>query len=300
MTNYRDKYDKEQLQLRIMIKERINENVNLIDSAVKGYFALQDDDMKSLTDAQIYSISSGGKRIRPMLTLEVCRLFGGRDEAALQLGSAIEMVHTYSLIHDDLPCMDDDDFRRGNPTCHKVFGESGAVLAGDALLTYAFEVISEGDIISDTDKIRAVRALAEAAGTFGMVGGQVMDLRGDTERLSLEKLTKMVSLKTGKLIEASAKLGCIAAGVNEGDERMTNICAYARNIGLAFQITDDILDFENRTDPETKTTFMTYYSVEEAKETVKALTKSAIEHIASYKGSEILTELAEYLSKRLY
>ncbi len=283
-----------------MIKERINENIELIDSYIKEYFSRQDEDIKSLTDAQIYSISSGGKRIRPMITLEVCRMFGGRDEAALQLGSAVEMVHTYSLIHDDLPCMDDDDFRRGNPTCHKIFGESGAVLAGDALLTYAFEVISDGDLIKDSDKLRAVRALAEAAGAFGMVGGQVMDLQGDTERLSLEKLTKMVSLKTGKLIEAAAKLGCIAAGIKEDDERMTNICAYARNIGLAFQITDDILDFESQTDPETKTTFITYYNVDKAKDIVKTLTQSAIEHIASYKSAEFLTELAEYLSDRLY
>lgn len=283
------------------IKDRIKADTELIDRSLTECFNVREDpDIKSLLDAQIYSLSSGGKRIRPILVLEISRLFGGSDTEALPLGCALEMVHTYSLIHDDLPCMDNDDFRRGKPTCHKVYGEAGAVLAGDALLTYAFETVARSKALSDASKVRAVGAISAAAGTFGMVGGQVMDLKGDTERLSLEALNKMVSLKTGKLICAAAELGCIAANVPDGDERMKKICAYADCVGLAFQITDDILDYESGTDPQTKTTFMKYYSTDEAKKLVEALSERAVGYISDYAGSEFLTQLALYLSKRLY
>ncbi|MFQ9410696.1 MAG: polyprenyl synthetase family protein [Evtepia gabavorous] len=168
-----------------------------------------------LKDAMSYSLLSGGKRIRPVLVLEICKLFGGTAEDALPFACGLEMVHTYSLIHDDLPCMDDDDFRRGKPTNHKVFGQANAVLAGDALLTTAFAVLAEAPLPAERVQ-RGIAALADAAGPNGMVGGQVLDLLGEGNSLQEEEILAIESLKTGCMIEAAARLGAIAAGEHAG------------------------------------------------------------------------------------
>ena len=165
-----------------------------------------------LYDAMEYSLLAGGKRIRPVLTLECCRMCGGEPETALPLAGAVEMIHTYSLIHDDLPCMDDDDLRRGRPTNHKVYGEATAVLAGDALLTAAFEVILDAGSLPPERLLTAAAVLARAAGGWGMVGGQVLDMAGEGHALSLSEVEELQRMKTGALITAAAEMGCVAAG----------------------------------------------------------------------------------------
>ena len=193
-----------------------------------------------LKDAMSYSLLSGGKRIRPVLVLEICKLFGGTAEDALPFACGLEMVHTYSLIHDDLPCMDDDDFRRGKPTNHKVFGQANAVLAGDALLTTAFAVLAEASLPAERVQ-RGIAALANAAGPNGMVGGQVLDLLGEGNSLQEEEILAIESLKTGCMIEAAARLGAIAAGSTPEEEAAA--AAYARENGmLPVSIIDKPLD----------------------------------------------------------
>ena len=209
-----------------------------IEKALADY-AAQWPSYGALKDAMSYSLLSGGKRIRPALTLAVCRLFGGREEDALPFACGLEMVHTYSLIHDDLPCMDDDDFRRGQPTNHKVYGEANAVLAGDGLLTAAFATLAKAPL--PPERIcRGIATLAQAAGPYGMVGGQVLDLLGEGQSLTEEEITTIEALKTGCMIEAAARLGAIAS--NSTQEEEAAAAAYARKLGLAFQIQDDLLD----------------------------------------------------------
>ena len=193
----------------------------------------------SLQEAMEYSLLAGGKRIRPILTLETCRLCGGEPEAALPFACAVEMIHTYSLIHDDLPAMDNDDLRRGRPTNHVVYGEAAAILAGDALLTAAFEQLTEANL-PDEQIVEAVRCLSRAAGSAGMVGGQALDMAGEGHALDREELELLQSLKTGALISAAAELGCIAAG--GGTEQRARVRAYAQALGRAFQVRDDMLD----------------------------------------------------------
>lgn len=189
---------------------------------------------KSLLDAVRYSLFAGGKRLRPALALGAAEIVSGDDAPALPVACALEMIHTYSLIHDDLPAMDDDDLRRGKPTCHKVYGEATAILAGDALLTMAFDAASE------TGTTEIIRALARAAGAGGMVGGQQMDLDGEGQQLDLDSLQRIHGAKTGALIEVSLRCGAISAGASS--EQVDALARYGVHLGLAFQITDDILD----------------------------------------------------------
>ncbi|MBQ8439041.1 MAG: polyprenyl synthetase family protein, partial [Clostridia bacterium] len=181
----------------------MHRDATMTEDAMRKYYT-EDEDLKPLLDSERYSLFAGGKRIRPMLALEFCRMFGGEDEAALPFACAVEMIHTYSLIHDDLPCMDNDDMRRGKPTNHKVFGESTALLAGDALLTGAFEAAASNRAVDAEVAVKAVAYLANCAGRYGMVGGQIMDLEGEHKKLSLDELLKLHSLKTGALISAAA------------------------------------------------------------------------------------------------
>ena len=225
-----------------MIREKLSENAALVEQALQAALAENDVDFAEELDAERYSLLAKAKRIRPTLVLEFCRMFGGSDAAALPFAMAVEMVHTYSLIHDDLPCVDDDDLRRGRPTCHKVYGEATALLAGDGLLTRAFGMLASNREVSGDTVRAAVAALSRAAGSFGMIGGQVMDLAGEQKKLSLKALQKLHANKTGAMIAVSAKLGCLAAGLNEGDPRTQAALEYARGIGLAFQIVDDVLD----------------------------------------------------------
>ncbi|SFA44870.1 geranylgeranyl diphosphate synthase, type II [Parageobacillus thermantarcticus] len=199
---------------------------------------------ETIKRAMAYSLEAGGKRIRPLLLFATLHSFGKEPDIGLPVACAIEMIHTYSLIHDDLPSMDNDDLRRGKPTNHKVFGEAMAILAGDGLLTYAFQVIAEADDarISPMTKIRLIEELAKAAGPEGMVAGQVADIEGEGKQLSLEQLEYIHRHKTGKMLQYSVLAGALLAGAN--DKQLRHLDSFASHLGLAFQIRDDILDIE--------------------------------------------------------
>lgn len=263
----------------------------------------------STVNAMRYSLLSGGKRIRPILLLEFYSLFGGRAEGALNFAAAIEMIHTYSLIHDDLPCMDNDDMRRGKPSCHKAFGYDTALLAGDALLTHAFFAAANAADIPPERVSRAISVLAQKAGIYGMVGGQVMDLDFEKNGANGEELTAMYIKKTSCLLEAAAMCGAVLAGADE--ETVKKAEEYAENLGLAFQITDDILDCT--ADEKTlgkpigsdkkngKTTFVTLLGLDGAKQKAALLTKKAEDILNGFSGdTSYLNELTEYLLNRNY
>ena len=294
--------------VRIAVGERIRENAELVETALERYFDYTDADYGKVIESQKYSLLGGGKRIRPFLTNEVCRMLGGSVEASMPLACAVEMIHTYSLIHDDLPCLDNDDIRRGKPSNHKVYGYAGAMLAGDALLTRAFGVIASAHTLSAQQKASAIAVLADAAGDRGMIGGQVIDLDGENSTLSFEKLLKLHAHKTGAIIKCAAVLGCIAAGL-EIDASLTGaIATYAEKIGLAFQVIDDILDATSTQEElgksvgsdadNNKTTFLTFYSIDEATQYAARLTKEAIAVIGDIPSSEVLCELARELLER--
>jgi len=197
-------------------------------------------DKDSLNESMYYSLIGGGKRIRPVLALASAEAVGGNPEAVLQAAAAIELIHTYSLIHDDLPAMDNDDYRRGRLSNHKVFGEAQAILAGDALLTYAFEILANLELGQPERELRVIREVALAAGKDGMVGGQVADIAGEGKALSLNEIEEIHKAKTGAILTVSARLGGILAGGTE--EQIEALTDYAQALGLAFQIKDDILD----------------------------------------------------------
>ncbi len=260
-------------------------------------------------EAMNYSLSIGGKRIRPVLVLEFCRVCGGNIEDALCLAAALEMVHTYSLIHDDLPCMDNDDMRRGMPSCHIKYGYEYALLAGDGLLTQAFGVIADSEFAKKNPAlaIKAVAALSSLAGANGMIGGQVIDLKNENRKAGLETISKMDELKTGALIKCAALFGCIAAGADE--EKIKAATEYATKIGQAFQIVDDILDVTGDeknlgkpigSDKESgKSTYYTLLGLEKAQEYADRLTDEATHALEIFgKESEFLKELAFMLAKR--
>ena len=196
-------------------------------------------------EAMRYSTLSGGKRIRPAIMMEFYRICGGKGDDALYFAAALECIHTYSLIHDDLPCMDNDDLRRGRPSCHMAFGEAQALLAGDGLLTYAFELCSRTKNIDSLLVVNAIGLLAKYSGIDGMIGGQELDLQGEGVIMNLEQIKKMYLLKTGALFKAAAEIGCVLAGANE--KNISAARAYADNFGMCFQITDDLLDINGRT-----------------------------------------------------
>lgn len=260
-----------------------------------------------LYDAMNYSLLAGGKRIRPILTVECCRLCGGTDVAALSLACAVEMVHTYSLIHDDLPCMDDDELRRGKPTCHMAYGEATAVLAGDGLLTAAFETaLGAGAYLPAQQVVEALSVLSAAAGPAGMVGGQALDMAGEGHALTLLDVEELQKLKTGALISAAAELGVIAAG--GGETERDAVRTYAQKLGLAFQIRDDMLDVAGDQDSlgkpigsdvgSEKTTFVTLKGLEECGHMVERLTGEAIEALSGFEDPWFLEELARVLVGR--
>lgn len=271
-----------------------------INEALEQYLPQSDD---IVSEAMKYSVRNGGKRIRPVLTLEFCKACGAEPEKALPFACAVEMIHTYSLIHDDLPCMDDDDYRRGKPSCHIAYGEANALLAGDALLTLAFETVVKADVPAE-NVVRAVKELSYSAGILGMVGGQVLDLQNENKALTLGELEQIHNLKTGELIRVACVLGCIAAGADE--EKIKAAEAYAKGIGLTFQIVDDILDVTS--DAETlgkpigsdaenqKTTYVSLLGIEKSKEVAAELTRKAKAALAVYdENTEALSLLADNL-----
>lgn len=289
------------------VTARLSEYAKLTEEALAKYLDCDLPLQKSVIDAMKYSISAGGKRIRPALTLEFCRLFGGDMDAALPFACAIEMIHTYSLIHDDLPCMDNDDMRRGKPSCHKAFGEDIALLAGDGLLTLAFDTLLSAKLPPERI-IAAGRELACAAGVSGMIGGQVIDLESEGKEITSDTLREMYALKTGELLRAAARLGVISAGGSE--EALRAADKYSGAVGLAFQITDDILDVKG--DPSLlgkntgsdaangKSTYVSIYGLEKAESRVNELVLEAVSAVSQIPDSEFLCDLAKYLAGREY
>ena len=277
--------------------------VDEINSALESLLPQNDD---IVSQAMRYSVRNGGKRIRPRLVLEFCKVCGGDYRQAMELACAVEMIHTYSLIHDDLPCMDDDDLRRGKPSCHVAYGEANALLAGDGLLTLAFEILAKSPLPAQR-VVSAVKVLAQAAGVCGMVGGQVMDLQNEGALVDVDTLRKTDELKTGELIRCSCVLGCIAAGADE--EKIKAAERYAYGIGIAFQITDDILDVTGDAaaigkpvgsdERNHKSTYVTLTSLEEARRLARKAADRAHSALAPLgEKAAFLDELAEYLVTR--
>ena len=279
------------------IKGKLSQNAILIEKALDDYYNYTDKDYASLIEAQRYGLLDGGKRIRAFIVLELCRLFGGDIKQAIPYACAIEMIHASSLIHDDMPCMDNDDIRRGKASTHKAFGETLALISGDAMLVNAFETAIKNPYCDANVNAKAVSILAESTGNHGMLAGQAIDTVAGNNKLDFETLVRLHKLKTGKLISASAKLGCIAAGVSTDDEKYVSAVKYAEDIGLAFQIIDDILDYQEG--KKELNSFLSFMSLDQAKEYASKLTESGIFAISSYDDGT-LTELAEYLTTREY
>ena len=290
----------------ISIETKLKEAAEKTEAALGQYFKDGWGGDTVLAEAMQYSLLGGGKRIRAFLVLEFCRLFGGTEKAAMPYACALEMVHAYSLIHDDLPCMDDDDLRRGKPSCHKQFDEAIALLAGDTLLTMAFEVAAANPNVSPKSVQLAVQTLAKEAGALGMAGGQTLDLANTVA--GYKALRKIHMMKTSALIKAACTLGYYAACDKPVQSDLDNIRLYAEAIGLAFQIHDDILDVKSDTATlgkrvgsdakNQKKTVLAFLSMAEAEEEEALLTLLAVEAVSEYIGSDTLCKLAIWLLSR--
>ncbi len=283
----------------------LNNDISIIENRLIQLLPRCANGQDEVVEAMRYSISNGGKRLRPVLCLEFAKACGADRYDALDFACAVEFVHTYSLIHDDLPCMDNDDMRRGKPSCHKQFGEAVALLAGDALLTQAFQILS-GSSLDDSKIASACALLAQNSGVSGMVGGQVIDLKYESQTPDMKQILAVHRLKTGALIAAACLLGCIAAGADEN--KIAAASAYAYNLGVAFQIKDDILDVTASTDElgkpagsdaqNNKTTYVTLRGVENAQNDVEKLTESAVARLDEFENTEFLKTLSYYLVNR--
>ncbi|MBR7123170.1 MAG: polyprenyl synthetase family protein [Oscillospiraceae bacterium] len=258
---------------------------------------------ETLFSSMRYSLLAGGKRLRPIFVFEFCRMCGSDWQKAVSFAAAVEMIHTYSLIHDDLPCMDNDDYRRGRLTNHKVYGEAVAVLAGDALLTAAFGYLAKAPFSADT-RIRAVEILSACAGELGMVGGQVLDMQSEERECNVQEVEDIQSRKTGMLIVSACILGVLAGGGSP--EQMAAAEKFAKHIGLAFQIRDDILDVIGNAGilgkavgvDSKKNTFIQLYGLEKCNELVCKHTKQAIEALSVFENAQYMAHLAAHLTER--
>ena len=287
------------------VKKKLEEYNSKINDELIEHLPSANDGQIDVVRAMKYSLSNGGKRLRPVLTLEFCKMCGGDVESAMNYACAVEYIHTYSLIHDDLPCMDDDDMRRGNPSCHKMYGEAMALLAGDGLLTHAFEICASADLDAQKNS-DAVCLLSQNAGVGGMLGGQVIDLKYEAGDPTISDILSVHKLKTGALISAACLLGCIAAGAS--NEQLSAASKYAYLIGTAFQIKDDLLDVQGDeavlgkpvgSDAENdKTTYVTLVGVQKAQKDVEKLTAKAIEILDEFEDNEFMKALSEYLVNR--
>ncbi|MBQ1451786.1 MAG: polyprenyl synthetase family protein [Clostridia bacterium] len=280
--------------------------VNLVNATLGDYLSINNMPYQVVADAMQYSVEIGGKRVRPLLVLEFCRICGGNISDALPFACALELIHTYSLVHDDLPAMDNDSFRRGKESTWKKYGEAYGILTGDALLTYAFQIASDAGVSDHTTTI-ATRCLANYAGIFGMIGGQTLDLQNEvSEEITLDDLRETHRLKTGALIRCACELGCAAADASS--EQFEAAKVYAENLGLAFQITDDILDVIGN--PEVlgkevgqdaangKVTYVTLLGVEEAEKLAAVYTQNALDALDAFDDVEYLREATKYLLNR--
>ena len=285
--------------------ERSSTYRSYIEKFLKDWYErFRDEPQRILFDAMEYSLLAGGKRLRPVFAFEFCRMCGGVWENAAPLAAAVEMIHTYSLIHDDLPCMDNDDYRRGRLTNHKVYGEAMAVLAGDALLTDAFCVAATAQLPKPQDMAFAVSVLSECAGSLGMVGGQVLDILSEERECTEEDVLSIQSRKTGALINAACVLGAIAGDATE--EQLDAAATFAGALGLAFQIRDDMLDVIGTQEEmgkqvgtdETKNTFVKIYGLEKCEELVQHYTSVAIDALSAFEDNKYMITLARSLTDR--
>ncbi len=298
---------------KVAFDNKYNEFVKIINDELKEIIPKKETSEKIIYEAMEYSILAGGKRIRPVLSLAVCEMLNGDIKDVLPFACAIEMIHTYSLIHDDLPAMDNDDLRRGKPTNHKVYGEAIAILAGDALLTYAFEFMTYNTLYvlckeNFESKIKAIHFIAKSSGFSGLIGGQVMDLEFENKTVSSEMLEYMNKCKTGALIKAAVLAPAIILGLDKN--KMDCLDAYANSIGLAFQIKDDILDAESSFEVlgkkagkdvnKGKATFVTLYGLNEAKAKLDTLINESISSLEIFaEKADFLKNLAFFIKERI-
>lgn len=287
------------------IQAELEQDLKLVNSHLVSFLPKPAAGAEHVYDAAVYSLENGGKRIRPLLCLAFAKAYGADCEAALAYACGVEFIHTYSLIHDDLPCMDNDDMRRGKPSCHIAFGEATALLAGDLLLTEAFGVLAESGL-SAQQNAGAVSVLAACAGGRGMIGGQVLDLKYEQASPALEEVCAVHRSKTGALIYAACALGCIAAGA--GEEALQTAKEYAYALGMAFQIRDDILDVVGDaqklgkpvgSDAENdKTTYVSLVGLEQAEKDVQLFTQRAVDAVRPVDKNGVLTHIASLLADR--
>ena len=292
-------------------KDELKSRVNNVEILLNEYMPKEEGYQKTIFEAMNYSLSAGGKRLRPILTLEACKLVGGNEKDAIPFAAAIEMIHTYTLIHDDLPALDNDDLRRGRKTNHKVYGEAMAILAGDGLLNYAYEIMLKESIRKDDSNkyLKAINEIAKASGIYGMIGGQVVDIESEGKSISMDKLDFIHMNKTAAIIIGCMRAGAIIGGASE--IQLENITKYAKNIGLSFQIVDDILDVVgdeaklgkkvgSDIDNE-KSTYPSLIGLDKSKEIAKNLIEEAKLSISNIdKDSEFLNSLADYIVDREY
>ncbi len=295
------------MEFKVVLKEK----ANYIEQLLNKYMPTEEGYQKTIMEAINYSLSAGGKRLRPILTLEACKIVGGNENDAIPFAVAIEMIHTYSLIHDDLPALDNDDLRRGRKTNHIVYGEDMAILAGDALLNYAFEIMLSNSLGKENPEkyLKAINEIAKSAGIYGMIGGQVVDVQSENQQIPKDKLDYIHNNKTAAII-----IGCMRAGAiigNANEEELDKITKYANNIGLSFQIVDDILDIvgdESKlgkkvgSDIENnKSTYPSLLGLEKSKEIAYTLINGAKENINELSEHvDFLNGLADYIIDREY
>lgn len=290
-------------------KDVLNGKINYIETLLNEYMPKEEGYQQTVIQAMNYSLKAGGKRLRPILTLESCKIVGGKEEDAIPFAVAIEMIHTYSLIHDDLPALDNDDLRRGKPTNHKVFGEAMATLAGDALLNHAFEIMLSSSIDKkDSNKyLKAINEVAKHAGIYGMIGGQVVDVESENKIIDKDKLDFIHLNKTAAMIIGCMRAGAIIGGASE--EELEKVTKYGKNIGLSFQIVDDILDITGDeaklgkpigSDIEnSKSTYPSLLGLEKSRQIARQLIdegKSSIDDLSS--EIDFLNQLGDYIISR--
>ena len=289
------------------IKELLKEQIKFTDGYLDKYLAEKDNPQNIIYKAMRYSVFAGGKRLRPILMMNTCKMCGGDVNEVIPFACALEMIHTYSLIHDDLPAMDNDDLRRGMPTSHIKFGEATAILAGDALLNKAFEVVSQYNGNNPQRAIKAMNMLAVSSGTEGMIGGQIVDMESEGKDITLDELKYLHLNKTGAIIRSACTVGALMGGASDGEIKAVD--EFAQNLGVAFQIQDDILDVTSTLEElgkpvfsdekNEKTTYVTLYGIEKSKEIVKKLSDEACEILSSFgEKAEFLVELTKYLTDR--
>ena len=289
------------------MKELLKEQIDFIDGYLDKYLEKKDNPQSIIYDAMRYSVFAGGKRLRPILMLNICKMCGGDIDEVIPFACALEMIHTYSLIHDDLPAMDNDDLRRGIPTSHKKFGEATAILAGDALLNKAFEVVSSYKGKQTERAMKAINILSVSSGTEGMIGGQIVDILSEGKTITLDELRYLHLNKTGAIIRSACVIGAVMSGASE--EEIKAVDGFAQNLGIAFQIQDDILDVTGTEEElgkpigsdaeENKNTYVSLMGIERSKELAEEYSDSAKKSLDIFGSkADFLKQFTDYLTDR--